>query len=226
MFVDWIVMKDAPDPYGDAKDMMSHGKIDGFSLHHPPKVLGQSVLCMFYYQSLIASSKLFLLLNDEKNAKECLKKAKNIKKAINTHLYDKEKNLYIGGLNTPDKVENNEWLPKNIERTFYLKQANVLAVLFDIAPKGQRKSILDFVAKDLRKEEMQPYFYHFLFEAIYKEGLFSKYGLKIIRSYKSIIDKCDKGLGEAWEYINCDCSHAWGGTPAYILKKALSIMLL
>ena len=222
MFVDWIVMKDAPDPYGDAKDMMSHGKIDGFSLHHPPKVLGQSVLCMFYYQSLIASSKLFSLLNDEKSAKECLKKANNLKKSINKYLYDKDKNLYIGGLNTPDKVEINEWLPKNIERTFYLKQANVLAVLFDIAPKRHRKSILDFVVNDLRKEEMQPYFYHFLLEAIYKEGLFSKYGLKIIRTYKSIIDKCDKGLGEAWEYIKCDCSHAWGGTPAYILKKALS----
>ncbi len=222
MFVDWIVMKDAPDPYGDAKDMMSHGKIDGFSLHHPPKVLGQSVLCMFYYQSLIASSKLFSLLNDEKSAKECLKKANNLKKSINKYLYDKDINLYIGGLNTPDKVETNEWLPKNIERTFYLKQANVLAVLFDIAPKRQRKSILDFVVKDLRKEEMQPYFYHFLLEAIYKEGLFEKYGFKIINSYKSIIDKCEKGLGEAWEYINCDCSHAWGGAPAYILKKAIA----
>ena len=76
--------------------------------------------------------------------------------------------------------------------------------------------------KDLRKEEMQPYFYHFLLEAIYKEGLFKKYGFKIINSYKSIIDKCEKGLGEAWEYINCDCSHAWGGAPAYILKKAIA----
>ncbi len=222
MFVDWIVMKDAPDPYGDAKDMMSHGKIDGFSLHHPPKVLGQSVLCMLYYQSLICANKLYLLLDDEKRADMCLEKAENIKNAINEHLYDKEKNLYIGGLNTPNKVEPNDWLPENIERVFYLKQANVLAVLFDIAPKEQKATILDYVVKDLRKEEMQPYFYHFLLEAIYKEGLFEKYGFKIINSYKSIIDKCEKGLGEAWEYINCDCSHAWGGTPAYILKKALS----
>ena len=222
MFVDWIVMKDAPDPYGDARDMMSHGKIDGFSLHHPPKVLGQSVLCMLYYQALICANKLYLILNDEKSAKECLKKAQKIKKAINIHLFDNEKGLYIGGLNTPDKVENNEWLPKNIERIFHLKQANVLAVLFDIAPKGKRIKILDYVAENLRKEEMQPYFYHFLLEAIYKEGLFDKYGLKIIRSYESIIAKCDKGLGEAWEYIKCDCSHAWGGTPAYILKKAIS----
>ncbi len=222
MFVDWIVMKDAPDPYGDARDMMSHGKIDGFSLHHPPKVLGQSVLCMLYYQALVCANKLYLLLNDEKTAEECLNKAKSIKKAINKHLYDKEKKLYIGGLNTPDKVEPNQWLPKNIERKFYLKQANIFAVLFDIAPKPQRKTILDFVVKDLRKEEMQPYFYHFLLEAVYKEGLFDKYGLKLIRTYESLINKCDKGLCEAWEYINCDCSHAWGGAPAYILKKALS----
>ncbi|MBO5440868.1 MAG: hypothetical protein J6A53_09465 [Clostridia bacterium] len=222
MFVDWIVMKDAPDPYGDARDMMSHGKMDGFSLHHPPKVLGQSVLCMLYYQALVCANKLYLLLNDEKTAEMCLNKAKKVKKAINKHLYDKEKNLYIGGLNTPDKVETNQWLPKNIERVFYLKQANILAVLFDIAPKAQRRKILDYVVKDLRKEEMQPYFYHFLLEAIYKEGLFSKYGLKLIRTYESLVNKTEKGLCEAWEYIICDCSHAWGGAPAYILKKAIA----
>ena len=222
MFVDWIVMKDASDPYGDAREMMSHGKMDGFSLHHPPKVLGQSVLCMLYYQALICANKLYLLLNDEKNAEECLKKAKSIKKAINKYLYDKEKSLYIGGLNTPNMVEESMWLPKNIQRVFYLKQANVLSVLFDIAPKSKRIGILDYVIKDLRKEEMQPYFYHFLLEAIYKEGLFSKYGLKIIRTYESLINKTEKGLCEAWEYIICDCSHAWGGAPVYMLKKALS----
>ena len=222
MFVDWIVMKDASDPYGDARDMMSHGKMDGFSLHHPPKVLGQSVLCMLYYQALVCANKLYLLLNDEKNAEMCLNIAKKVKKAINKNLFDKEKNLYIGGLNTPDKVETNQWLPKNIERVFYLKQANILAVLFDIAPKAQRRKILDYVVKDLRKEEMQPYFYHFLLEAIYKEGLFSKYGLKLIRTYESLVNKTEKGLCEAWEYIICDCSHAWGGAPAYILKKAIA----
>ena len=222
MFVDWIVMKDAPDPYGDARDMMSHGKIDGFSLHHPPKALGQGVLCMLYYQALVCASKLYLLLNNKKTAEECLKKAQNIKKAINKHLYDKEAKLYLGGLNTPNKIKENQWLPENVERKFYLKQANVLAVLFDIAPKCQRKAILDYVVNDLRKEEMQPYFYHFLLEAVYKEGLFSKYGLKIIRTYESLINKTEKGLCEAWEYINCDCSHAWGGAPAYILKKALA----
>ena len=221
MFVDWIVMKDAQDPYGDAKNMMSHGQIDGFSLHHPPKSLGQSALCMFYYQALITGAKLYRVMENEEMALTLENRAKSLKEAINTHLFDKEKGLYIGGLTTPDKTEN-DWLPKNTKRAFYLKQSNVLAVLFGIAKKEDRVSILDYVCRDLRKEEMQPYFYHFLLEALYNEGLFSKYGFKLIDKYKSLIERSEKGLSEAWEYINCDCSHAWGGTPAYILKKAIS----
>ena len=222
MFVDWIVMKDAPDPYGDAREVMSHGRNEGFSLHHPPKVLGQAVLCMLYYKSLLCGKELFSLINDEKSADMCLKKAEKLKNAINEHLYDKEKGLYIGGLNTPDNVKGSPWLPENIERIFYLKQANTLAVLYGIAPKSERARILRYVAEDLRKEEMQPYFYHFLFEALNNEGLFGKYGIPLVKRYESLINKCDKGLCEAWEYINSDCSHAWGGSVAYILKKALS----
>ena len=222
MFVDWIAMKDAPDPYADSRDIMTHGKGEGYSLHHPPKSLGQSVLCMLYYRALICAEKLYKAIGEEKGAKTCLEKAKKIKSAINTHLYDEDVKMYIGGLNTPDRVENSNWLPKNTKRVFHLKQANVLAALFDIAPEEKRGKILEDVVKNLRKEEMQPYFYHFLFEALYKEGMFGKYGLDLVRRYKSLTDKCDKGLCEAWEFVNGDMSHAWGGAPAYILKKALS----
>ncbi len=222
MFVDWIVMKDTPNPYGDSRNVMSHGKTEGFSLHHPPKALGQSVLCMFYYKALMSAKEIFYLLDDEKAAGECLEKANNIKNAINRHLYDENAGLYIGGLDTDNALGDGQWLPKNIRRKFYLKQANVLSVLFDIAPENKAQDIIKYVVNGLRKEEMQPYFYHFLLEAVYKVGLFSEYGLDLIRKYEGMIEKCHKGLCEAWEYINGDCSHAWGGAPAYILKKALS----
>ena len=65
-------------------------------------------------------------------------------------------------------------------------------------------------------------FYHFLLNALYDEGMFWEHGLRLIREYKSLIDKCDKGLSEAWENMDCDYSHAWGATPAYTLKRALS----
>jgi hypothetical protein len=119
-------------------------------------------------------------------------------------------------------TEPNEWMPKNTKNRFYLKQANTLAVLYGIAPEDKAKDILTYVITDLKKEEMQPYFYHFLLEALLKENMFEKNGLDLIRRYESLIQKCDKGLCEAWEMFPSDCSHAWGGTPAYILKKALS----
>jgi hypothetical protein len=222
MFVDWVIASEENASFIDGNQLMSHGKMTGFSLHHPPKALGQSVLCMFYFEALNKLSSIFSLLNDKKTARECLKKAENIKNAINELLFDKSKGLYVGGLNTPDRVETGAWLPQNTSVVYYLKQANTLAVLFGIAPKDKSKEILEYVLKDLSKFEMQPYFYHFLLEAIYKEGLFEKYGLDLIRKYESLLKKCPKGLSEAWENMDCDFSHAWGATPAYIMKKALT----
>ncbi len=222
MFVDWVIASEEKDDFLDGSKMMSHGKMSGFSLHHPPKALGQSVLCMLYCQALNKLSLIFSLLEDEKTATQCLKKAEKIKNAINENLFDKEKGLYVGGLNTPDRTEVGSWLPENTKTRYYLKQANVLAVLFGIAPKEKTRGILEHVLKNLSKYEMQPYFYHFLLEAIYNEGLFEKHGLGLIRKYESLLKKCPKGLSEAWENMDCDFSHAWGATPAYILKKALT----
>ncbi|MBQ7761096.1 MAG: hypothetical protein IJ400_03465 [Clostridia bacterium] len=222
MFVDWVIASENEDSFLDGSKMMSHGKMTGFSLHHPPKALGQSVLCMLYYEALNKLSAIFSLLKDEKTSKECLKKAKKIKNAINESLFDKQRGLYVGGLNTPDRVETGTWLPQNTKTVYYLKQANVLSVLFGIAPQESSKSILEYVLKDLSKYEMQPYFYHFLLESIYKTGLFEKYGLDLIRKYESLLKRCKKGLSEAWENMDCDFSHAWGAAPAYILKKALT----
>ncbi|MBE6624471.1 MAG: hypothetical protein E7622_02380 [Ruminococcaceae bacterium] len=221
MFVDWILL-DQNGNNTDPTNMMSHGNFEGYSLHHPPKALGQGVLCMFYYNALLKCAKIFAILGDSDFAKSCNKKAQSLKKAINKNLFDKKRGLYIGGLNTADNVPNGRWLPENTYNIFYLKQANTLAVLYGIAPEENRKSILKYVLGDLKKEEMQPYFYHFLLEALLKENMFEKNGLDLIRRYESLIERCDKGLCEAWEMFPSDCSHAWGGTPAYILKKALS----
>ena len=203
MFVDWI-------------------KIDGHNLHHPPKALGQSVLCMFYYNAVRVMGKLFAVIHDEKTASECLRRAESIKQAINELLFDRVAGLYVGGLNTPNEIPENSFLPANTDKKYYLKQANVLAVLYDIAAPSDKRHIIDYILTDLKREEMQPYFYHFLLEMLYREGLFEQYGIHLIARYEGMLEKCDKGLCEGWQEYKGDCSHAWGGTPAYILKKALS----
>ena len=102
---------------------------------------------MFYYNALIKISQIYNVLCDLPSKRECLDKAERLKASINEHLFDKERGLYVGGLNTPNMVEVNEWLPENTKTEYYLKQANVLAVLFGIAPKENRVSILEYVLK-------------------------------------------------------------------------------
>ncbi|MBR5508146.1 MAG: hypothetical protein IKV88_08875, partial [Clostridia bacterium] len=82
MFVDWIY-------------------IDGNSLHHPPKALGQTCLNMFYFKALETSKMIYAELGDTDLALECETKAEKLKKAVNTILFDKEKSMYFEGLNTP-----------------------------------------------------------------------------------------------------------------------------
>ena len=66
---------------------------------------------------------------------------------------------------------------------------------------------------------------HFVLEAVYKTGLFEKYGLKEIMRWKELYKECNKGLKEAWitfEGYNFDYSHAWGATPSYQLPSKIS----
>ena len=73
--------------------------------------------------------------------------------------------------------------------------------------------------------ELQPYFTHYLLEAVFSNGLREKYTLKIIEKWKAPIRDCKKGLVEGFiapePTYSFDHSHAWGGTPLYSLPKAL-----
>ena len=207
MFIDWIY-------------------IDEISLHHPPKALGQSCLNMYYYGALNYASKIFDVLDESAMAKDCLTKAENLKKAINTYLYDSEKELYFEGLNTPtDENLIRDYMPQNVAKRYYRKHANILAAYFDVCDKDTSVMLLNKVMTDDSLGYIQPYFAHFLLEAIYKHGLRDKYTLKILEDWYAPVKECSKGLVEGFYKPNptygFDHSHAWGGTPAYSLPKAL-----
>ena len=73
--------------------------------------------------------------------------------------------------------------------------------------------------------DVQPYFLHFLLEAIYEKGLRSKYTTKVLEKWKDAVKDCDKGLPEGFippdPTYHFDYSHGWGGTPVYSFPKAL-----
>ena len=203
MFVDWMV-------------------VDGYSLHHPPKALGQTCLNAFYHGALKTAAKICFVLGDIAAAECYEKRAQELREACEKLLFDGEKGLYFDGLDTPSKT--NKWLPENIHLKHYSKHSNILAVLYGLCEEERAVSIMEQVVRDNTLTDCQPYFTHFYLEALKKTGLFSKYGMSLLGKWKEVVKNCDKGLQEGWylpeEGYSFDYSHAWGGTPAYQLPCA------
>ncbi len=205
MFVDWVVA-------------------DGHSMHHPPKALGQTVLNAFYYNGLVVAAKLAEIIGENELKEKYTLDAEKHKKAFNEILFDSEKGLYFDGLNTP--VEPSFWHPQNIEGRYFSKHANILSVLCGLCEGEKAKTIIERVMNEKFITELQPYFMHYLFEALKKTGLYEKYAMNELRRWSVMTDACKKGLQEGWikpqEDYSFDHSHAWGGTPAYQLPEAIT----
>ena len=207
MFVDWIY-------------------IDEISMHHPPKALGQTCLNLFYYGALENAAKVYAALSEDAMANDCLEKRTVLGKAINELLYDKEKGMFFEGLNTPSPEHMlYQYLPQNVEKRYYLKHSNILAAYVGVCDEETSEKLLRKIMADEIPGDYQPYFAHFLLEAIYRNGLRDEYTLKVIEKWKAPIVKCEKGLVEGFlppePTYSFDHSHAWGGTPLYSLPLAL-----
>lgn len=205
MFVDWLEM-------------------DGYSMHHPPKYLGQTVLNAFYHGGLLAAAKVFDYLGEADYSAGCFEDAQRLKEAFNSLFFDGEKGLYFDGLPTPDEVPVGKWLPANEARKHFSAHSNTLACAFGLCTGDKAKEIMERVINN-ELGEVQPYFKHWQLEALSVCGLFEKYGIRELSKWKPMIAECSKGLAEGWiappDYA-FDHSHAWGGTPAWQLPAKLT----
>lgn len=207
MFIDWIF-------------------IDGISMHHPPKALGQTCLNMFYFSALNYAAKIYSEIKDETASAFCLEQRESLREAINSKLFDKEKGIYFEGLNTPSPEENiYKYHPQNVEKRYYLKHANILAVYSGVCDYDTSCLLIEKIMSDKIDGDVQPYFAHFLLEGIYSCGFRDKYTLQVLQKWKKTVQDCNKGLVEGFyppePGYRFDHSHAWGGTPLYSLPKAL-----
>ena len=207
MFVDWIF-------------------IDGISMHHPPKALGQSVLNMFYFGALEKAAKIFDELGMAEASADCLSHWVALREAINRNLFDSERGIYFEGLNTPTEEHLLcGWMPQNVERRYYLKHSNILAACFGVCDDETGRELVRKVMTDEIGGDYQPYFTHYLLEAVYRLGLREKYTREIVERWVQPTRECPKGLVEGFVTpepgYGFDHSHAWGGTPLYSLPKAL-----
>ncbi len=220
MFVDWIM-------------------VDEFSLHHPPKALGQSVINMFYFDALNCAAEIYRILADRQdsdsiktdkrrtNAVLCQKEAKSLQKEINTRLYDSNRRMYHEGLNTPTPNSRlSHYMPKNTDKRYYRINANALAVAFGVIEGDAAAELIDRLLSSGEFDDYQPYFAHFILMAVHRTGLDEKHLLRILDKWREPMRKCVKGLAEGFippeEGYAFDHSHAWGGTPLYSLPMGLT----
>ena len=156
----------------------------------------------------------------------CAAKREILREKINTLLFDEERRLYFMGLNTPEKADEEwKWMPENTSKRYYLKHANILAAYFGVCDDDLGRELLTKVMDNEIEGDCQPYFLHYLLEAIYRLGMREKYTLHVISKWKKPVRECSKGLVEGFippePTYAFDHSHAWGGTPLYSLPKAL-----
>lgn len=208
MFIDWL----AP---------------DGINMHHPPKALGQTCMNLYYYGALKTAAQIYDILDEAAMAQQCRERMEHLHRSIREHLYDEERQLFFEGLNTPTREDLiGEWMPRNVSKRYYRKHANILAAYFGFFDRRTNAELLRRILSDDSLGEVQPYFCHFLLEAVLRNGLREEFTLPVLEQWKAPVAECSKGLAEGFckpteDYV-FDHSHAWGGTPAYALPLALS----
>jgi len=182
---------------------------------------------MFYFGALKTAQDIYGILGEAAMADRCQMRMLSLQEAVTRALYDKERGLFFEGLNTPTREELiGEWMPRNVEKRYYRKHANILAAYFGFFGQEECAALLERILEDDSLGQVQPYFCHYLLEAVYRTGLREKYTLRILEQWKEPVKACPKGLPEGFykpeESYSFDHSHAWGGTPLYALPQALS----
>ena len=197
MFADWV-------------------EIAGYSMHHPPKALGQTILNALYYRALITAGRLF-------GDSSLILHAEALKTAFDRVFWDPAAEMYISG--KTDSTPVNEWLPENAAEPVFTLHANVMAVACGICPGDRAARLMQKVLADPSLPDYQPYFAHFVFQALWNTDLLDTYAIPLLQRWVPIVRACPKGLAEGWikpcdGYV-FDHSHAWGGCPRYWLPRAL-----
>ena len=202
--------------------------IDGHSLFAPPRALGETVANAMYYNLLQTAAKIYYVLDNSEQSEFYQKKADKFKITFHQTFYDPKKGLYFDGRN--EMTACNDFIPENPETRYYTRYANTLAVFFGLAKKEDGVRIIRWVLEKKNLEGTQPYFMHYVLEAVYKVGLFQEYGMKLIRKWQTSVEDCEKGMHEVWysyKGYGTDYSHGWGSTPTYQLpSKILGIEIL
>ncbi len=191
MFMDWV-------------------EIEGFTLHHPPAVIGQGYMTALFYQALGDAISVAAITKSPKESSHYLALRKKISTAFESELWNPSQGLYRDGKPFQTTIKPSQWLPADKEIETFSTQVNTLAVSCGLTSPERSRSVMKAV---LARKDMncQPYFMHFVFEAMFKAGLFSSEAVRQLDRWKIVPDT--QSFYEMWTVG--DLSHAWNATPMF-----------
>lgn len=190
MFMDWV-------------------DIGGLGAHHPPAVVGQGYMTAFFYRALADGIRVAEAHGDSARVAKYKTMRAEIAEAYERELWDEKAGLYRDGKPHVTSVKPHQWLPADKDIETHSTQNNVLAVLYDLAPRERHAPILrKLLAGDLNT---QPYYMHFVFAALDHAGLFNEFGGSQMRRWN--VEKDTQSFREMWG--RGDFSHAWQCTPLF-----------
>ena len=191
MFLDWV-------------------DIAGFPGHHPPAAIGQGYLTAFTIRALEDAAGVARRSGDLAHARRWDRIRIEMTAAFERVLWDASRGQYRDGIPFRSSVPPGDWLPADTAVESHSAHVNILAVLCGIAPEGRRRDIL-LRALDGPTFTCQPYFMHFVFEAMDRAGCFDERAPGQLRRWKVI--ESTGTLREMWD--RGDLSHSWGATPLH-----------
>jgi len=189
MFMDWV-------------------DIGGFGCHHPPAVIGQGYLTAFYCHGLDMASRAAAICGDSRRVARYAETHRKTAEAFQRELWVPDKGLYRDGKPFQTSVKPSQLLPPDKEIETFSPHVNLLAVLYDLAPKQQQAVIVEKVLAE-KPLNTQPWFMHWVFQAIDHAGLFDRYGTQQMRRWTIVPET--QSFREMWN--GGDLSHGWCSTP-------------
>jgi alpha-L-rhamnosidase len=171
-------------------------------------VIGQGYLTAFYYHGLALASRVAELTGDKARVEKYARLRGEIATAFNRELWVPDKGLYRDGRPFQTSVKPSRWLPADTDIETFSPHVNFLAVLYDLAPREQQAAILE---KLLARAPLntQPWFMHWVFQALDHAGLFDRYATAQMRRWTIL--KETQSFREMWD--DGDLSHGWCSTP-------------
>lgn len=182
-----------------------------------------TIMNALYYNVLRESAQMAALVGEERTALKYRGLAERIKMAINEHLWDERRGIYVDA-----NVEG-------VRSRRVGQQANSMCLLYDIAAAEKRPRILSFIFDQARIKltdkykpektrfdeekdavQAQPFFMHWVNAALAHIGEYDRMVHLIRDLWGNMIDAGATTIWELWSQDDSEC-HGWSATPAYDL---------